>query len=130
MKKLTLTTSSFVLVALALGFISESALAQDPTVVDSTHYNVVFENEQVRVLRVTYGPLEKSVMHEHPDGVVIFLSDANAQFTLPDGTVVDSGGEAGAVIWAPAGKHLPENLGEKAFEVIVVELKGTGAEDM
>lgn len=130
MKKLTLTISSFVLVALALGFISESAMAQDPTKVDSTHYSLVFENDQVRVLRITYGSYEKSVMHEHPDGVLIFLSDAQAQFTLPDGTTADAGGKAGEVIWAPAGKHLPENLGEESFEVIVVELKGKGSDDM
>jgi len=27
------------------------------------------------------------------------------------------------VAWSEAGKHLPENLGDKPFELIVVELK-------
>ena len=57
--------------ALIFGFLAESALAQDPTIVDSAHYKVEFENEQVRVVRITYGPGEKSVMHEHPDGVLV-----------------------------------------------------------
>lgn len=35
--------------------------AQDPTVVDSAHYSVVFENDDVRVLRIQYGPHERSV---------------------------------------------------------------------
>jgi len=47
---------------LIFGFFAESALAQDPTIIDSTHYKVEFENEQVRVVRITYGPGEKSVM--------------------------------------------------------------------
>ncbi len=41
-------------------------IAQDPVKVDAKHYKVEFENDQVRVLRITYGPGEKSVMHEHP----------------------------------------------------------------
>ncbi len=48
------------------------ALGQDPTVVDAKHYTVEFENDQVRVLRISYAPGEESVMHEHPNGVAIF----------------------------------------------------------
>jgi hypothetical protein len=40
--------------------------AQDPVKVDPKHYKVEAENKQVRVLRSTYGPGEKSVMHGHP----------------------------------------------------------------
>jgi quercetin dioxygenase-like cupin family protein len=36
---------------------------------------VEFENEQVRVLRIGYGAGEKSVMHEHPNAVAVFLTD-------------------------------------------------------
>jgi quercetin dioxygenase-like cupin family protein len=103
------------------------ALAQDPVKSDSTHYKVEFENDQVRVLRVTYGPNEKSVMHEHPNSVAVFLTDAQGQFTFPDGKTVPVEGKAGQVIWDQAGKHLPENKSDKPFQVIVVELKSTPA---
>ena len=43
----------------------------DPTVVDSKHYSVELENEQVRVLRISYGPGENSVMHSHPAAVAV-----------------------------------------------------------
>jgi hypothetical protein len=46
---------------------------------------VEFENEQVRVLRIKYGPGEKSVMHEHPANVAVFMTDGQVKFTLPDG---------------------------------------------
>ncbi len=104
-------------------FAAARAWAQDPTVVDSTHYRVVFENDQVRVLRITYGPHEKSVMHYHPAGVVVFLTDNTGKFTLPDGQTVDFEGRAGETIWAEAGTHLPENLRGEPMEVILVELK-------
>ena len=99
------------------------AFAQDPVKVDSKHYKVEFENSQVRVLRIKYGPHEKSVMHRHPNAVAIFVTDVNGKFTFPNGTTQDNSGKAGETRWTPAGRHLPENTGDQAFEVILVELK-------
>jgi hypothetical protein len=104
------------------------ARAQDPVQVDSTHYRVEFENDCVRVLRIRYGPGERSVMHDHPDGVGVLLSDAQFRFTMPDGSTRDLTAAAGEVQWAPAGPHLPENRGMAPAEVVLVELKpGRGA---
>jgi quercetin dioxygenase-like cupin family protein len=97
--------------------------AQDATKVDPKHYKVEFENDEVRVLRITYGPGEKSVMHSHPEGVVVFLSDGNSKFTFPDGTTQDTKVKAGQVIWTSESTHQPENTGDKSFEVIQVEMK-------
>ena len=113
-----------ILAVLVSAAIAAPGLAQDPVKVDSKHYKVEFENEQVRVLRITYGPGEKSVMHEHPDAVATFLVDAKSVFHLPDGSTVPNDNKKGAVLWTPAGKHLPENTGDKPFELILVELKG------
>lgn len=99
------------------------ALAQDPVKVDSKHYKVEFENSQVRVLRIKYGPHEKSVMHRHPNAVAIFVTDANGKFTFPNGTTQDITSKAGETRWTPAGLHLPENTSDQPFEVILVELK-------
>ena len=77
--------------ALAIG----GAVAQDPTVVDAKHYKVMFENDQVRVLKITYGPKEKSVMHEHPNAVAVFLTDGQIKFELPDGKTQDAAVKAG-----------------------------------
>lgn len=37
------------------------------------------------LLRITYGAGEQSVMHEHSDGVAVFMTDLQVKFTLPDG---------------------------------------------
>jgi quercetin dioxygenase-like cupin family protein len=97
--------------------------AQDPVKVDPKHYTVEFENQQVRVLRIRYGPGDKSVMHEHPASVAVFLTDGQTKFTLPDGKTQQLPAKAGAAVWEAAGKHLPENIGDKPFELILVELK-------
>ena len=94
--------------ALAAGlaaFAAGAALAQDPVKVDPRHYKVEFENAQVRVLRIHYGPHETSVMHTHPDGVVVSLSDSRTRFLLPGGKAIVSDMKAGRAQWAPAGEH-------------------------
>ena len=109
--------------ALALFAFVVPAKAQDAVKVDPKHYKVEFENDKVRVLRVNYGPHEKSVMHSHPETVAVFLTDGHAQFTMPDGKTVDAPIKAGSIQHAASGKHKPENLGDTPFELIVVELK-------
>ncbi len=108
---------------LIFGFPTESAFAQDATKVDSAHYKVEFENDQVRVLRISYGPGEKSVMHEHPDAVAVFLNDQSTKFTFPDGKTKEGTAKAGQTIWTSAVKHLPENIGDEPLEIILVEIK-------
>jgi quercetin dioxygenase-like cupin family protein len=104
-----------------------SAVAQDAVKVDPKHYTVEFENDQMRVLRIKYGPHEKSVMHSHPAGVVIMLTDMNNKFTFPDGKAEETQGKAGAVLQTEAVSHLPENLGDQPFEAVLVELKAKPA---
>lgn len=102
-------------------------LAQDPVKVDPKHYKVELENDQVRVLRITYGPGEKSVMHDHPASLAVFVTDGHVKFTLPDGKSQESNQKAGSTQWEAGGKHLPENIGKTRLEVILVELKGKSA---
>jgi quercetin dioxygenase-like cupin family protein len=97
---------------------------QDPVRVDSGHYTVELEDQKVRVLRIKYGPREKSVMHGHPAMIGIMLTDSNIRFTYPDGRTEEITGKAGQVLNFPALEHLPENLSDQVFEAIAVELKG------
>jgi quercetin dioxygenase-like cupin family protein len=110
-------------VALLIAAAAVPARAQDPVKVDPKHYKVEFENDQVRVLHVTYGAHEKSVMHEHPGAVAVFLTDGQSRLTFPDGKTQDTPLKARTTMWTPAGKHLPENTADKPYELIVVEMK-------
>jgi len=97
--------------------------AQDAAKLDPTHYKVEFENDQVRVLRIHYGPHEKSVMHSHAASVAVFLTDLNGTLTMPGGKTQVMTSKAGTVQWEEPTTHLPENTGDKGFELIQVELK-------
>ena len=126
MKNLTIAATLILAGVMAYGV---SALAQpaggkaDPVKVDAKHYKVEFENESVRVLRISYAPGEKSVMHYHPNAVAVYLTDGKTKMTTPDGKSQDMPAKAGAADWTPAGSHLPQNTGYKKFELILVELK-------
>jgi len=97
-----------------------------PVKSDAKHYKVDFENAQVRVLRITYGPHEKSVMHAHPASVAVFLTDGNVKFTLPDGKTLSSDvkGRNGAMERCVTSSR---ELGDKPFELNSGELKGKHA---
>ena len=101
--------------------------AQDAAKVDSKHYTVISENDQVRILKVHYGAHEKSVMHSHPNSVAVSLTDAKGQFTFPDGKKQDFTFKAGDAVYSPAGTHLPENTGDAGMDIILVELKSHAA---
>jgi len=101
--------------------------AQDAVKTDPKHYSVVTENDQVRILKVHYGPHEKSIMHSHPATVAVFLTDAKGQFAYPDGKKLDFAVKAGDSQYEAATTHLPENTGDAGMDVIVVELKGYAA---
>jgi hypothetical protein len=110
--------------ALVLGIGVQSAAGEDATVVAPEHYKVEFENDKVRVIRITYGPGEESKMHEHGDAVVVNLTPSNIAFTLPDGsTPATEPGAAGVVIWSDAGSHAARNTGSQPFEGVMIELK-------
>ncbi len=98
------------------------ALAQDPTEVDPDHYTVEFETDDFRVLKISYGPGESSVMHSHNGGYVIFVTDGQFMFHHPDGESVEANLAAGENGWADATVHAPENLSESVFEGYLIEL--------
>ena len=97
---------------------------EDPVRVDSGHYTVEIENERVRVIRIHYGPREKSVMHAHPPMIGVILTEGMMRFTYPDGRTEEITAKAGQVLNFPAHEHLPENVTDRPFEAIGIELKG------
>jgi len=96
----------------------------DPVKLDPKSYKVEFENDQVRVLRVKIGAHKTVPLHEHLlNRVVVYITDQNFRVTTPDGKVETPQHKAGEVSWGTPTKHKEENLSDKPFEVLVVELK-------
>jgi len=112
-----------ILPVLSLALFPVAAAAQDAVKVDPAHYKVVFENPTVRVLRVSYPIGGKSVVHQHPDALVIPLTDATVRFALPDGKSQDQTLPNESASFSAAGTHTPANIGKGAVDAILVEFK-------
>jgi quercetin dioxygenase-like cupin family protein len=108
---------------LFVGLVVTGALAQDAMKVEPRHYKLAFENESVQVVNVHYGPHEKSGIHDHPGGVVVYVTGGHLKFTDPDGKVKEVNAKAGESRWFPPFKHRVENLGDKPFDAVYIGLK-------
>ena len=98
-------------------------VAQDAVKVDPTHYKVVVDNPSVRVLTITYAPGAKSVMHQHPDSMVVPLVDSKVTFTTPDGKTRDLELAKESATYSPAETHNPANVGKTPVEAVLIEFK-------
>lgn len=105
---------------------STLSTAQDAVSVDPRHHKVEFENDHVRVLRITFAPGESSQMHSHPCAIAVGVSDSLLTFQLPDGSTRPARLNLGQVIVAKPQTHSPQNKSPSAAEVILVELKDGG----
>jgi hypothetical protein len=94
----------------------------DPTHTDPDKYEVVFENDRVRVLEYRDTPGAKTKPHQHPNSVLVFLSNVRRRLTVgSDARNVTV--KAGQGVWSPAHVHTGENIGTTDTHVIFVELK-------
>jgi len=98
-------------------------LAQDPTKVEPTHYKLDFENSEVQVVHIHYGPHEKSGLHSHPAGVVVNVTDAHLKFIDESGKVQEVFSKAGEARWFPPFQHRVENLSDKTYEGVFIAVK-------
>lgn len=97
--------------------------APDSVNADPKHHTVESENSKVRIVRISYGPHEKSVMHSHPAGAIVSLTNQRVRFNFPNGTSQEVEMKAGQTTWMDATTHLPENLTGERFELISIEVK-------
>jgi quercetin dioxygenase-like cupin family protein len=96
----------------------------DPVKIDPKHYRVEFENPQVRVLRVKIEGHGVTPMHEHSvNRVTVFLTDQEFRVKDSHGKTDTVRHKAGDAVWGTPTTHTEENLSEKPFEVLAVELK-------
>jgi len=108
---------------LAAAVFSTTAIAEDAVKADPKHYTVEFENDKVRIIRIKYGPGEKSVMHTHGPHVAILLTENDTRMTSSDGTSERETTKPGVAVWSDKTEHLPENLSDQPLEVVLVEVK-------
>ena len=102
-----------------------STMAADPVCTDPDKYQVIFENDRVRVLEYRDLPGGRTLPHQHPDSVMYTLSAFQRRLHARQGTR-DVVMEPGHAHWLPAQAHAGENTGTTPTHVLFVELKDAG----
>ena len=105
--------------------------AQNPLERYAQNYKRVFDNPEISVLRVHYGPHESIGVHDHSDypTLFIYLNDSGAvRFTMqgvPPSTMLRPSMEPGAFRYSPGQieRHSVQNLSDKSSEFLRIELK-------
>src|SRR5215471_18165337 len=118
---------SFWVLAVVCLAAANAGSAQNPLQVESAHYRLAFENEAVQVVYIHYGPHEKSVLHQHPAGVVVNLTDGHLRFTDQAGATQEVRAIHGEARWFPAVKHKVENLSNISYDGVYIGVKGKTA---
>lgn len=101
---------------------------EDPVQTNPGHYFALFENEFVRVLEYIDEPGDRTSPHQHPNSVMVTLSDFSRKLTAGPRTF-DTTMVSGQAVWLPAQRHSGENTGTTSTHTIFVELKGAAAGD-
>jgi hypothetical protein len=116
------------------GYAFQSRPVPDALLAAPSEYKLEFENEFVRVSRVTFPARGSAAMHAHPapGGVIVAITDQDARLTAPDGSTREVHYKAGQVRWAIStpqvdgsvqSAHSEENLSDKPFELIRIDPK-------
>ncbi|MGJ4846009.1 MULTISPECIES: cytoplasmic protein [unclassified Leifsonia] len=103
-------------------------VTDDPLDTDPDNYHLLWENEYVRVLEYLDAPGLRTNEHDHPNSVLVALSEFDRHLRTPDKerTVHLDAGEA---VWLPAQRHSGENVGTTPTHTLLIELKGDAAGD-
>lgn len=89
------------------------------------HYQVEFENDYVRVIRVRYGPGEASRMHSHEPFVGVALTGGQSIFTGLDGnSETRPESYPGDIIDGDLNPHSVMSISKLDQESVFVEIKG------
>ncbi|SEB47020.1 hypothetical protein SAMN04489807_0902 [Microbacterium hydrocarbonoxydans] len=109
-----------------IGAYSDRMITDDPTLTNPDHYRTLWENDFVRVLEYTDEPGDQTTPHDHPNSVMVTLSDFSRRLSAGD-RVFDTALTSGQAVWLPAQRHSGQNTGTTPTHSILIELKGDAA---
>ncbi|MCI0663115.1 MAG: cytoplasmic protein [Acidobacteria bacterium] len=95
-----------------------------PGLESSRNYNLMLENDHVRVLEYRSHPGEKSEMHSHPACLVYSFNTATLLIITPYGISEEFELKPGELVWHGETTHAIQNIGQTDAHLLVIELKG------
>jgi quercetin dioxygenase-like cupin family protein len=114
------------LVLAGLGGSKEQAPPSTAQATPAQGFTLELENQWVRVLRLKLAPHATTGRHQHPESIVVFLTEGVIGKSTTDGRrgrQIHRAGDVLAMLDDNGQGHIDENLSDQPLEAIVVELK-------
>lgn len=113
----------------AASCIADQSRAQDPAALSPDIYTVLFENEEIRVLEMTFEPGEREAMHSHPKYCIVTKEGGTLRIHTEGNVPRDAEMQVNQPrCVGPVTAHWAENVGDTTVRVIAVEYKGLASE--
>jgi len=117
-------------ISLLFLFAAPLLLAQDAVKVAPRSFEVLQENEQVRIVQDTLVAGETEAMHTHPAGWYYVTMPGTMKVTYADGKTEIWNAKAGEQAWMDAEPaHTSENIGNTTIQYVLVEVKSATKKD-
>ncbi len=101
----------------------------DAVAVSPDIYTVLFENDEIRVMELTYEPGERDAMHSHPRYTIVAKEGGTLRIHTESSDPVDVVIQVDQPrLLDPVTAHWAENVGDTTVRVIAVEFKGLVSE--
>ena len=118
----TIIYSFLLLFLLSCSKVEEKSIL--PEEVSPEVYKVLMDNEDVKVLEVTFEPGQSDKLHNHNVMTFHVIQGGKVQVTLPDGTINEREFLNGATGHRKTKTtHQVKNIGENTVKVLIVEHK-------
>ena len=99
-----------------------------PEKVSPDVYEVLLDNEFIKMLKVSFAPGQSDNMHDHYPFTFHVFEGGKIRVTMPDGTVNETEIPTGATGYNETGvRHQVKNIGDKPIEVLLIEHKNVGS---
>jgi len=96
----------------------------NPDSVSPDIYQVLFENDVVKVMKVTFQPNQSDKTHDHHPMTFHALKGGKIEVTLPDGKTNERNIPTGATGFnSDVMRHQVKNIGDNTIEILLVENK-------
>ncbi len=96
----------------------------DPVLVSPHQFEVLIENDHVRVVRYRLSPGENDAWHTHPAKVSVVVTGGTLLISTAEGESFEVMEETGSASWMTSlGEHFAKNVGDTPVQIILVEVK-------
>jgi len=124
-QKLLLVMVGF-FIGLTVGFLLPkiySPHAAEMEKLPAPYYDVLWENEHVRIVEHMMAPGDSEPMHTHPEMLAYVMESSNLLITEADGTTSEVKLTEGDFQQLPIWTHAIKNVGDTPLHTLLVELK-------